>query len=347
MKETFLNLSEFADSLNISRPTAKQYLTEDKIKFFQRGRRYFIPPVSYIMAEKVKKVKDNSLEPMILSITNQKGGVGKTTASINLATSYAFFGLKVLLVDNDVQGNASKINKEDTNPNNDFVNQNLINLLLRLDDLEKDEVRDAILSTIVPVKNKNIEFKGKIDLLPNNFMSGDMIELFITRTGSENLLDRLLKHIKGKYDVIIIDNAPALNQLWRMSVIASNSILVTLRPDQYSVDGIIGILKAIKKTNNAYFDRHQKNIRVLGAVLSIFDKNTNSDKAGLQILSKILEDKEILIFTPFISRTTLANDSQFFGGSVFYDNPISKISAEYIELAYNIYDKFYSEDNNE
>lgn len=335
----FLNLSEFANQCKMSRPTAKQFLQDNNLSYFKRGSRYTIPSTSIKMAELIKTKK--STEPIIITVTNQKGGVGKTTVCTNLATSYAFYGLKVLLVDNDIQGNSSTINNEDTNPNNDFVNKNLVNLLLHLDDMELDELDTKLKNTIVCVRHKDMQFNGKLDLLPNNFMAGEMIELFTTRTGSENLLDRLLKRIKNEYDVIIIDNSPTLNTMWKMSVMASNATLVTLRPDKYSVDGIIGILKAIKKTNNAYLDRHGKDIRVLGTVVSVYDKHTNSDKLGMELISEILENKGITLFSPYISRTTLANDSQFLGGSALYDDPLSKISAEYLELAYNIYKEFY------
>ena len=336
----FYNINEFANSIGVSKPTATSHLKDGLYSYFKRGNRYFIPHSSIDMSNLLNSV-DMQSNPMILNTTNQKGGVGKTTTSLNLATAYAFYGLRTLIVDNDIQGNASSINNEDSKESNDFKNNNLTNLLLKMDSMDFDELDEKIDSLLVHVENEAMPFKGTLDLLPNNFTAGEDVELFITRAGSETLLDRLLKRIKHNYDVIIIDNSPTLGTVWRMSVMASNATLVTLRPDKFSVDGLVGLLNGIKRSNNAYYDRHQKPINIIGANITVYDGKTNSDKFGVEFIQTTLEERGIELFKPFITRTTLVNDSQFFGGSSLYEDPISKTSGEYLELAYNIFKKFH------
>jgi len=270
-------------------------------------------------------------------ITNNKGGTGKTTSSVNLAAAFAWAGKKVLLIDADIQGNASTINEEDVK--NEIHEYNLTNLLLKMDSLSEAELEDRFEKTLIHVKHPLFKF-GKVDLLPNYFNMAFEAERFNFMPGSENFLDRLLKPYRKMYDVIIVDTPPNLGPMWRMSIMATKSIVINVKPDKYSADGITGVVDAIERVQHAYKDKHNIPVELGGIILSGKEKN-NAEVAGEMLIENIINEETrfnaLPIFEPRIVRSTMANGSQLFGGAVLFNAPTSQMAGEYMELAYTIY----------
>lgn len=338
---SFLNLSQFAGKIEVTRQTAQKYLENNDYSHLRRGNSYSIPKCA-IQAKAIKdfieehkKVDDIATTFMLV---NNKGGTGKTTSSINIATSLAFYGYKVLLVDNDIQSNTSSISGMDME--NDFTEHNLTKLLLEMDSfINEKELKKELKKSIFKIKN--ILFNnGRLDLLPNSLEYDEKHEQLFFKPNPENMIDRLLSPIKHKYDFIIIDSSPTLDVSWRMGVMASDSLIISVKPEKYSMDGISGIFKRIYSLNNAYYDRKKKNITVLGAVVTDYDNRKSIAKISVPVLQETLDEfsryNQSIAFEPYISSSVDAANAQVLNGAVLIDNPTSRMSAQYLELTNQI-----------
>ena len=187
----------------------------------------------------------------IISVANQKGGVGKTTTSINLATSLSAINKKILLIDADPQGNASTgigISYENRSPNlyNLIVNENL--------DL------NAIKKTIVP---------GLDIITANTNLAASEIELAEVKN-REFVLSNLLSKIEG-YDYILIDCPPALGLLTINALVASHSIIIPLQSEFFALEGISSLVNSIELIKESF----NPNLIIEGILLTMVDKRNS------------------------------------------------------------------------
>lgn len=332
----FYTLNEFSAHLKKTRQTTSSYLNDGVYYGVKRGNSYKIPKSSAEMAELITELKELGGEPLILSNTQHKGGVGKTAMTLNLATAYAIYGLRCLIVDMDSQGNSSSILDCDISPNYNFMEKNITKLLFKVEDILDDaELDDEIEETIVHLEHPLLN--GTLDLLPNHFEMGSDAELFSVKAGSENYLNRILKRIKHNYDVIIIDNSPSIGTIWRMSTMASNSLIIPLKPDKYTLQGFSGLFLNLRRMKSAYRDRHDRELRVLGASLVNVNLRTNNDMQTYDIMNEVLKERGLHVFEQKIKSSTQANEAQYYSGSVLLYEPTSTISGEYFQLAYEVY----------
>ena len=187
----------------------------------------------------------------VVSIANQKGGVGKTTTSVNLSTILAKKGKKVLMIDADPQGNASSgvgIDKD--------VEESVYDILI--DDTEIEKV----------VKKTNIK---NLSICPSNInLAGAEVEL-VSMMSREYRLKEKLDSIKDNYDYIIIDCPPSLGLVTLNAFTASDSVLIPVQCEYYALEGLgqlINTVNLVKKHLN-------KNIEIEGALLTMYDIRTN------------------------------------------------------------------------
>lgn len=187
----------------------------------------------------------------ILSIVNQKGGVGKTTTAINLATGLAAIGKRVCVVDLDPQGNASTglgIERRDRK----VTSYDLL--------VNGSSAKDAVLKTAIP----------KLDMIPATIdLSGADLEL-ATMSKREFRLRRALKELvgSGQYHSIIIDCPPSLNLLTLNALAASGKVLIPLQCEFYALEGLSHLLKTIKIVQSSY----NKDLKIEGVVLTMYDR---------------------------------------------------------------------------
>lgn len=164
----------------------------------------------------------------IFAITNQKGGVGKTTTAVNLAASLSVFHARVLLVDIDPQGNAtmgSGVNKRD-------LHKSIYHLLLGLE-------------TIAAIRKHSVN--GKFDILPaNRDLAGAEIEL-VDELARETRLKTALAEVKADYDYILIDCPPALNLLAVNALTAADVVMIPMQCEYYALEGVSDLVNTIKK----------------------------------------------------------------------------------------------------
>ncbi len=189
-----------------------------------------------------------------IAVTNQKGGVGKTTTSINLADALKRMGYKTLLVDFDISHNAS-----------DTYGVNSKDDIYTLYDVLDNEctTKDAIISTPMG------------DIIPGDNLFGENESHFSEKMGRENLLKRKLKEVDNDYDFIVIDTPPTLGLYMLNALVAANGCVIPIKAEHYSLSGLENLQKTIEKVKESSFNDY---LTVYGAFLNVYDSRKKIDR---------------------------------------------------------------------
>lgn len=242
----------------------------------------------------------------IVSVVNQKGGVGKTTTSMNLAAFLAEAGKYVLLVDLDPQGNAT------SGFGNDI--SNLAGTYESLADVTKTK------EYIIPSAHQGLS------ILPGGAnLAGAQVEL-VNEFNRERKLEQALMSVRNDYDYIIIDNPPSLGLLTINGLVASDSVLVPVQAEYYALEG----LGQLMQTVNLVREHLKPELAIMGAVITMFDPRTNLSNQVLQELYKHFPGK---IFRSVIPRSVRLAEAPSFGKSILHYDPASKAARAYERLA--------------
>ena len=246
----------------------------------------------------------------IISIANQKGGVGKTTTAVNLATAIAACDKSVLLIDLDPQGNASTGFGIDNIDRNTHIYHLLINQI---------SIEDAIKSSIVP----------KLFVIPSDTdLAAAEVELR-NRKDREFILDMLLRSITDSYDFIIIDCPPSLGLLTVNAFSASHSVLVPLQCEFYALEGLAQLLRSIelvKKNLNP-------SLTIQGIVLTMFDSRNNLSE---MVVNDVRKHFGKLVYQTIIPRNVRISEAPSFGQPVLMYDINCSGSKAYTSLAAEI-----------
>lgn len=244
--------------------------------------------------------------PRIMSITNQKGGVGKTTTAINLATAMAAVGKRVLLLDLDPQGNASTglgIRRVD-------IKYSTYDVLFN-----EVAVMDAVMATKVP----------NLSIVPSSIhLSGAEIELVTADNREYRMRDAL--RIELPFDYVIIDNPPSLNLLTLNALVASDTIVVPLQCEFYALEGLSHLVKTIERVRKSF----NPTLDIHGVVLTMYDKRNNLANQVAEDVRSFFGDK---VYKTVIPRNVRLSEAPSFGlPAIVYDMRCPGASA-YIHLA--------------
>ncbi len=224
----------------------------------------------------------------IISMVNQKGGVGKTTSTVSLGAALADYGRKVLLVDFDPQGALSIA--LGLNPNE--MELTVYNLLTSPD----CHVGDVIVATDVP----------GLDLLPANIdLSAAEIQL-VTEVGREYALQRALAPVVPEYDVILIDCQPSLGLLTVNALTASTDVIIPMETEYFALRGVA----LLKDTLDKVISRLNPNLRILGVLPTMYDPRTLHSREVMETVTAAFGD---LVFTTSIQRTVKFPDAAVAG----------------------------------
>ena len=224
----------------------------------------------------------------IISMVNQKGGVGKTTSTVSLGAALAGYGRRVLLVDFDPQGALSVA--LGYNPNE--MDVTVYNLLTD----PQCHVGDVLVATDVP----------GMDLLPSNIdLSAAEIQL-VSEVGREYALQRALESIVGDYDVILIDCQPSLGLLTVNALTASTDVIIPMETEYFALRGVA----LLKDTIDKVMARLNPNLRILGVLATMYDPRTLHSREVLETVQKAFGDQ---VFTTVINRTVKFPDAAVAG----------------------------------
>ncbi len=230
----------------------------------------------------------------VISVSNQKGGVGKTTTTVNVAAFLAEMGRKVLIMDIDPQGNAGYgigINAEE-------INTTLYEVLIG-----EIALKDALFKS-------NIE---NLYLVPSNIhLSGAQVDL-LDMEGKEYILRKALKDVKNDFDYIFIDCPPSLGILTLNSLVAADTVLIPLQCEYYALEGLSQLLRIIAMVQ----ENLNRSLSIEGVVLTMYDSRTNLSQ---QVVSDVREYFGNKVFRTIIPRNVRLSEAPSFGKPIgFYD----------------------------
>lgn len=253
----------------------------------------------------------------IIAITNQKGGVGKTTTSINLAACLADAGKKVLVVDIDPQGNTTSGFGLDKNS----IKNTTYELLL-----QECSIDECI----------NHDVYKKLDLIASNVnLSGAEIEL-VSIDKREYLLRNALDKVRDKYDFILLDCPPSLNMLTVNALTASDTVLVPIQCEYYALEGLTQLIQTIDLVQKGL----NPNLKIEGIVFTMYDARTN---LSLEVVENVKENLNQKIYKTIIPRNIKLAEAPSHGMPISQYDPKSAGAVAYKKLAKEIIRRKFKE----
>jgi chromosome partitioning protein len=247
---------------------------------------------------------------IVISIANQKGGVGKTTTAINLASSLSYSGKRILLIDLDYQANATTclgINR------GSFVHS-------VFDCLGGDaQIEQTILKTDNPL----------IDVLPARTVVEGIEEKILMNTNRDFILHTILKPEKDQYDFVLIDCPPSLGFVTINAMIASDGIIIPVQCEFLAMDGLTQLLNIIRMVQ-AKKKVNMETLIIFGVLLTMLDTRSTS---GFQVVNEVKTYFGEKVFQTIIPRNVSCSNATFYGVPVTEFSPKSKSSLSYRQLA--------------
>ena len=250
----------------------------------------------------------------IISMCNQKGGVGKTTSTINLGACLADAGRRVLLVDLDPQGALSA------------------GLGLTHDEIE-DTIYDVILDNQISIHSaiKHTEVSG-LDMVPANIdLSAAEIQL-VNEVGREHTLARALRPVRRDYDYIIIDCQPSLGLLTVNALACSHGVIIPMECEFFSLRGLALLTDTVEKVS----DRINFDLEIMGILVTMFDRRTRHAR---EVMSRVVDYFGDKVFDTVITRTVRFPETSVAGEPITSWAPSSQAAAQYRDLAREVVER--------
>ena len=249
----------------------------------------------------------------IISIVNQKGGVGKTTTAINLSAALSTFGKKVLLIDLDSQGNSSRGYGIDIT----ILNRTIFDVLIG-----NCTINQSIKKTTIP----------HVDIIPSNLKLSNL-ESEINKKSLDplHLLSSKIKEIKGNYDFVLIDCPPSLGIISLNALIASNSALVPVQCEYFAMEGLAQVISTINRVQTNY----NNNLKIEGFLLTMLESRS---KLGLEVIEQVRGLFRESTYNVVIPRNVSISEASAMGVPVLKYKPTSAGSQAYLQLGREVID---------
>jgi chromosome partitioning protein len=248
---------------------------------------------------------------LIIAITNQKGGVGKTTTTLNLSAALAFMGKSTLLVDTDPQAHSTISCVMDPLS----ITKSLYDVLIK----NEDRIENIIMNSTIPGLDVAISKISMAKLEPS--LLGEI-------DGHYRLKDTL-ESVKKKYDFIIIDTPPTLGLITLNSLVAADKILIPIQASYLSLEGTDDLLETIEKVKKVT----NPGLEIIGVIITMHDKRTNISKDAVDRIKKVFGNK---VFKNIISKSVKLEESPAYKESIFTFAPQSVGARQYKKLAEEI-----------
>ena len=242
----------------------------------------------------------------IIAVANQKGGVGKTTTSVNLSAAFAEMGKKVLLIDCDPQGNATS------------------GLGIEKDGLELS-IYDALIND-TPMEEIILQTQFGLDMVPSVMdLAGAEVEL-VNLDDKQYRLKKAVELIKDKYDYILIDCPPSLGHVTLNALTAADSVLLPLQCEFYALEGLSQLLSTVQLVQ----EQLNGDLRIEGLVLTMYDSRTNLAE---QVVEEVKTHFPDMVYATKIPRNVRLSEAPSFGKPIFAYASSSKGAQAYMRLA--------------
>lgn len=248
---------------------------------------------------------------MIIAVTNQKGGVGKTTTTLNLSAALAFMGKSTLLVDTDPQAHSTISCVMDPLS----VNKSLYDVLIK----NEDKIENIVLKSTIPGLDVAISKISMAKLEPS--LLGEI-------DGHYRLKDTL-ESVKRKYDFIIIDTPPTLGLITLNSLVAADKILIPVQASYLSLEGTDDLLETIEKVKRVT----NPGLEIIGVIITMHDRRTNISKDAVERIKKVFGRK---VFNTIVSKSVKLEESPAYKESIFTFAPYSVGAKQYKKIAEEI-----------
>ncbi|KJL40867.1 Sporulation initiation inhibitor protein Soj [Microbacterium ginsengisoli] len=227
----------------------------------------------------------------ILALCNQKGGVGKTTTTFHLARAAVRAGRRVLVVDNDPQGNLTSIAAAEA------VDEDQAGLADALSSRAPETIRDVIVPGVWP----------GLDVVPTTGVTLGYVrdELVIAGAGREGRLRQALAQVTGDYDLVLIDCAPSLDQLTINGLTAADAVVVVSESKLFSANGLSQLLDTIESVRQHY----NPQLTVAGVIVNRHEEQTVSGRTWLDELSQAAESRGLSLLAPLVPKRVVISDA--------------------------------------
>lgn len=243
----------------------------------------------------------------IISVANQKGGVGKTTTTVNLGACLAELGKRVLIIDSDAQGNATS------------------GLGIRKPDV-KEDIYDVLVNE-VPIQETILKTaRENLSIVPATLqLAGAEIEL-TSMMARESRLKSALAEVSDQFDFILIDCPPSLGHLTINAFTASNAILIPVQSEYYALEGLSQLLNTVRLVQKHF----NPELEIEGVLLTMFDARTN---LGAEVVEEVRRYFEEKVYDTIIPRNVRLSEAPSHGQAIIDYDPLSRGAEVYQALA--------------